>query len=115
MANKDSTAVIRRATQKIEELRTSLQSIDYLCSGSLSTRSMTCGKASCRCHEDPQARHGPYHQWGHMHEGKLVHRYVSAEQAVMLRHAIENFRTVKKLLLSWERESERLIDATYPR
>ena len=115
MAKKNNGAMIRNATQRIEELRASLRSIDYVCSGSLSTRLMTCGQQSCRCHEDPAARHGPYHQWGHMQDGKLVHRYVSSEQAVMLRKAIENFRTVKKLLRTWELETERLIEATYPR
>ena len=115
VTKKDPAAVILQATQRIQELRASLQSIDYVCSGSLSTRLMTCGQASCRCHEDPTARHGPYHQWGHMQDGKLLHRYVSSQQAVMLRRAIANFRAVKKLLRTWERETERLIDATYPR
>ena len=46
-----------------------------------------------------------------MKAGKLVHRYVSPEQAGVLRQAIANYRKVKKLLRAWEAETERLIDA----
>jgi len=46
-----------------------------------------------------------------MKGGKLVHRHVSAEQAILLRRAITNYRRLRKLLLSWENETERLMDA----
>lgn len=46
-----------------------------------------------------------------MRAGKLVHRLVSPEQAELLGQAINNYRRLKKLLRSWEAESERLIDA----
>lgn len=46
-----------------------------------------------------------------MKPGKLVHRLVSAEQAGLLRRAIANYRRLRKLLRSWEGETERLIDA----
>jgi hypothetical protein len=46
-----------------------------------------------------------------MKGGKLVHRLVSAEQANLLRRAIANDRRLRKLLRSWENETERLIDA----
>ncbi len=29
--------------------------------GSVSERSMKCGRKDCRCQDDPQARHGPYY------------------------------------------------------
>ena len=40
--------------------------MDYLCSGTLLRRMKMCGKPGCRCSEDPDARHGPYYEWGHM-------------------------------------------------
>jgi hypothetical protein len=46
-----------------------------------------------------------------MKGGKLVHRLVSAERANLLRQAIANYRRLRKLLRSWENETERLIDA----
>ncbi len=50
-----------------------------------------------------------------MKAGKLVHRYISPAQAVLLHQAIANYRKVKKLLRAWETETERLIDAQAPR
>lgn len=107
--------IIKQARQRIARIRETLAGVHYLCSGTLLQRTKVCGKAGCRCAQDPNARHGPYYEWGHMHRGKLVHRTVSPEQAVILQLAIDNHRKVKKLLRDWEVETERLIDAEVPR
>ena len=104
-----------QAHSRISSARKNLAAMDYLCSGTLLERMMKCGKASCRCQQDPAARHGPYYEWGHMQEGKLVHRYVSSEQAAVLQQAITNYRAVQELLRTWEAETERVLDAQYPR
>ncbi len=91
-------------------LRVDHSDVDYLCSGTLLQRTKVCGKAGCRCARDPNARHGPYYEWGHMQGGKLVHRTLSPEQAVILQLAIDNYRNVKRLLRDWEVETERLIE-----
>lgn len=106
--------IIKQARQRIARLRGSLGGIDYLCSGTLLKRMKVCGKPGCRCAQDVSARHGPYYEWGHMKGGKLVHRVVSPEQAELLRLAIDNYRNVQKLLLDWEAETERLINAETP-
>jgi hypothetical protein len=115
MAKRSPAQVARQARERIGRLRDTLVTIDYLCSGTLLKSLMQCGKSSCRCHHDPAARHGPYYRWGHMKAGTLVHRYVTPEQAGVLRQAITNYRKVKKLLRAWEVETERLIDAEAPR
>jgi hypothetical protein len=107
--------VAQQARERIAQIRQDLGLIDMLCSGTLLKRMKTCGSSTCRCAEDPSARHGPYYEWGHMRAGKLVHRLVSPEQAELLGRAIGNYRKLKKLLRSWEAESERLIDAQAPR
>ena len=89
--------------------------MDYLSSGTLQKRMMKCGKATCRCQQDPAARHGPYYEWGHMQGGKLVHRYVSPEQAELLQQAITNYRSAQKLLRTWQTQTERVLDARHPR
>jgi hypothetical protein len=106
---------IKQARQKIGSIRQALAAIDYLCSGTLSTRMKVCGKPTCRCAHDPLARHGPYYEWGHMKDGALVHRAVTAEQASLLQEAIDNHRRAKKLLREWEEQTERLIDLEAPR
>ena len=50
-----------------------------------------------------------------MKDGKLVHRSVSPQQAEILRLAIANYRSARKLMKDWEAATERLIDAQEPR
>jgi hypothetical protein len=107
--------IIQQAHTRIAAIHDAIHAVDYLCSGTLLEHRTRCGKPGCRCATDPDARHGPYYDWGHMQAGKLVHRRVSPEQAVVLRFAIANYRKVKKLLLDWEKETERLIDSELPR
>jgi len=107
--------IINQARERIVRIRQTLNAMDYLCSGTLLQRMKVCGKPGCRCAQDPDARHGPYYEWGHMKAGKLVHRTLSPEQAAILRLAIANYRKAKKLLRAWEDETERLIDTEVPR
>lgn len=105
---------VRRAYGNIERIRQALARYELLSSGTLSERMMKCGKPNCRCASDPDARHGPYYEWGRMRAGKIQRRYVSAPQAQILREAIGNYRQVKALLRQWEENTERLIDAEPP-
>jgi hypothetical protein len=106
-----SKRAAQRARERIQSIRTTLADFELLCSGTLSQRMMKCGKPNCRCATDPAARHGPYYEWARMRAGKPTHRYVSQQQAQMLRQAIDNYRQVKQLLRDWEENTERLIDA----
>ena len=49
-----------------------LQTLGFIGQGSVSTRRITCGRPACRCHSDPEARHGPYHHWTRKARGKTV-------------------------------------------
>jgi hypothetical protein len=109
-----SKRALQRARERIDIIRTSLAGFELICSGTLSQRMMTCGKPNCRCATDPAARHGPYYQWIRMRAGKPAQRYVSEQQAQILRQAIDNYREVKRLLRDWEENTERLIDAVQP-
>lgn len=48
--------------------------------GSLIERFNRCGKANCRCRQDPPTLHGPYYQWTRKVDGKTVTRTLSAQQ-----------------------------------
>jgi hypothetical protein len=112
---KKTELAINRTQKRISRIREQLIAVDYLCSGTLLKRMMKCGKPNCRCAKDPDARHGPYFEWGHMVGGKLVHRMVPPEQAAKLQLAIDNYQKVKKLMLAWEKETETLINLESPR
>ena len=106
---------IEQTREKIRRIRAALTEIEYLCSGTLHQRTKVCGRPTCRCAQDPSARHGPYYEWGHLRDGKLVHRVVTPEQARLLQQAIDNQRHAKKLMRAWEEQTERLIDLEAPR
>jgi len=57
--------------------------------GSVSERSMKCGRKECRCQNDPDARHGPYFSLTRAEGGKTRSRYLSAELAALARQQIE--------------------------
>jgi hypothetical protein len=79
--------------------------MDYVSSGTLHVRTRPCGKPNCRCAGDPAAWHGPYHDWTRRQDGKLTHRTVSSEQAVLIEHAIANRRAIDRVLAQWEEET----------
>jgi len=70
----------------------------YVLQGSLTQRWMTCGKASCRCIDDPDARHGPYHVWTFKRDAKTVCIYLSPEQATVCADWINNNRRLDRLV-----------------
>ncbi len=88
--NKNSQRRLLRAHERIAGIRRQIGAIDYACSGTLLTRMKLCGKASCRCAQDPKHRHGPYSEWNRLLKGRLVHRVVSPAQVRFLRRAIGN-------------------------
>jgi hypothetical protein len=101
----DSSAARRR----IEGIRRRLDGFEMVCSGTLIERTKTCGKPNCRCATDPEARHGPYHEWNRRQEGRLVHTTLTPEQARRMKEAIKNYREIQALLKRWECESTAII------
>jgi hypothetical protein len=98
------------ARARIAQLRAELAGLDdELCTGTLHRRLKVCGKPECRCARDPAARHGPYYEWGRLEGGRLMHTQLTPVEARRVRRAIDNYRTVKRLLARWTRESVRAI------
>ena len=44
---------------------------------------ITCGRATCRCHDDPDARHGPYHYGTRKARGKTVGLKLTEDELVL--------------------------------
>ena len=73
----------------VRELAAVLSQPKAMRRGSVSERTMKCGKAGCPCQEDPKARHGPYYSLTRPRAGKTHSRYLSPEQAELARQQIE--------------------------
>ncbi len=56
--------------------------------GSLSERTIKCSKPGCACAHDPKARHGPYYSLTQAVGGKTRSRFLTPEQADLVRQQI---------------------------
>ena len=79
--------------------------------GSVSERTMKCGKAGCPCQEDPKARHGPYYSLTRPMAGKTHSRYLSPEQAELARQQIEQGHTFREQVEQYREACEQWADA----
>ncbi len=95
----------KRMRLRSQELRRRIGRMDFVASGTLHVRTKVCGRANCKCATDPAHRHGPYHEWTHSKDGKLLHRVVTPQQAQLLARAIANYREIQDLLARWENET----------
>ncbi len=105
----DTEKDMRDASRRIGQIKARIEGMDLVCSGTLMERKKKCGKPNCRCSRDPDALHGPYHEWNRWEDGHLVHRIVSGDQAEKLAQAIANQREIKAMLKEWERETEAIV------
>ena len=78
--------------------------------GSVSERSMKCGRKECRCQQDPRARHGPYYSLTRAEEGKTKSRYLRAEQAVLARQQVEAGQQFRKRVEAYWQACEQWAD-----
>jgi hypothetical protein len=95
----------RTETETIREIRRRVAQLEYVCSGTLLRRTKTCGRKTCRCAQDPDARHGPYYEWSRLEQGRLVHTTLSAEEGQQMAEAIRSYRLLRRLIRLWERAS----------
>ena len=109
--SQDIESEMLKARRRIEQIRARITAMDLVSSGTLLRRTKTCGKKSCRCATDVEARHGPYNEWNRRVGGRLFHMTISDQEAKEAARAIASYREVQQLLARWERETVRIITA----
>jgi hypothetical protein len=80
---------------RVRQLAADLADAKPMRRGSLSERKIKCSKPGCACAQDPKARHGPYYSFTHAVRGKTRSRFLTGEQADVVRRQIaagRNFR-----------------------
>lgn len=88
---------------RVRQLVTELAQPQPMRRGSVSERSIRCGKAGCACHKDPKARHGPYVSLTQAIAGKTRSRFLTAEQAAVAQQQIAAGRKFRQQLdVYWE-------------
>ena len=79
--------------------------------GSLSERYVKCSKPGCLCAERAQARHGPYYSLTRTVAGRTQSRFVSAEQAGIVRRQVAAGRQFRQQVDAYWEACERWADA----
>ena len=102
-------ATMRRYEKQYDELKTELQTLGFIGQGSVSTGRITCGRPACRCHIDPEARHGPYHYWTRKARGKTVGLKLTDDELGLYREWIEDNRELERLVKEMRRVSSRVL------
>jgi hypothetical protein len=74
---------------RVRQLAIDLADAKPMRRGSLSERTIKCSKPGCACAQDPKARHGPYYSLTHAVGGKTHSRFLTAEQADLVRQQID--------------------------
>ena len=80
---------MRRYSEQYDALKAELQTLGFVRQGSIQTRRLRCGKPACRCHRDPDARHGPYRYWTHKVRGKTVSLLLSEDELALYQEWLE--------------------------
>lgn len=79
--------------------------------GSLSERTIKCGKPGCACADDPKARHGPYFSLTQAVEGKTRSRFLNTERAAVAQQQIAAGRQFRKHVDTYWEACEEWADA----
>jgi hypothetical protein len=85
--------------------------IGFVLPGTLTERPMRCGHPNCRCHADPPALHGPYHQWTRKVAGKTVTRFFTDDQVADYSDWFDNQRRLRSLIGQLEALSLAIVEA----
>lgn len=94
----------------IAQLGAALSHPEPIRRGSLYERRMKCGQAACACQHDLKAAHGPYFTLTQKVEGKTRSRYLSPEQAPVVRRQIESGRQFRERVEAYWGACERWAD-----
>jgi len=78
--------------------------------GSLSERYVKCSKPGCACAANPKARHGPYYSLTRAVGGQTHSRFLSAEQADLVREQIATGQRFRRRVESYWAACEQWAD-----
>jgi hypothetical protein len=100
----------RAVPSRVTQLAAAFSHPEPIRRGSLYERRMKCGQAACACQHDPKAAHGPYFTLTQKVQGKTHSRYISPEQASVVRRQIESGRQFRERVEAYWGACERWAD-----
>ena len=107
----DPTTRLAHYKQQYQQLASRMSDLGFIWPGSISRRMMTCGKPSCACHSDPEARHGPYIYWTTKKASKTVGKLLGPEEAELYEEWIANRKQLEDIVRQMKALSRRAVSA----
>ena len=104
-------AISPEVPSRVRQLADELTRSQPMRRGSLSERTIRCGKASCACADNPKARHGPYHSLTQAVGGKTRSRFLTDEQAPVALQQIAAGREFREHIDAYWEACEQWADA----
>lgn len=98
------------APPRVSQLAAAFRQPQPMRRGSISERRMKCGKPTCPCQRDSEARHGPYFSLTWAVGGKTRTRYVAREQVDALQRQIAAGRQFREEVEAYWEACERWAD-----
>ena len=78
--------------------------------GSIYQTRMKCGSSGCRCHRDPDARHGPYWLWTAKVDRKSKCRKLNTDALTLYRKQSKNYKKLNQTIQMMEELTEEITD-----
>lgn len=100
----------RQAQSRKRQIMAEIAKLDFCLPGSLVERTTRCGTPTCRCHTDPDRRHGPYPSWIRKVGTKTITRTLSPSQVERYRPWFDNARRLRELVHELEALSVQTIE-----
>lgn len=88
----------RQARSRKRQILEEIARLDFCLPGSLVERTTRCSTPTCRCHSDPDRRHGPYPSWIRKVGTKTVTHTLNATQAERYRPWFDNTHRLRELV-----------------
>jgi hypothetical protein len=97
--------------ERARELLSELSRVQPMRRGSLGERYVKCSKPGCACGQEPKARHGPYLSLTRKVGGSTQSRFLTPEQAELVRGQIQAAREFRSRLEAFWELCEQWADA----
>lgn len=87
--------------QRIEAIKAEIAALGPLRPGTLSRQYNVCGTPGCRCKDDPEQRHGPYHQLSYTWHGRSRSEFVREPEIARVQAQLRNYARLRDLVDQW--------------
>ena len=101
--------LLERYQTRHRALAAQLADIGFIWGGSIQSQLLTCRTASCACHRDTHARHGPYLYRTSKQAGRTVSPLLHSPEAELLSEWVANRRRLERIVWQMKGLSQKAV------